>query len=76
MQGIEVQSLVGEDSTYRGAAKPMHQTTEPAHPGTCAMQQEEAPQWNVESSAHLPPLEKATCSNENPTEPKIIIINK
>ena len=34
VQGKEVQSLDREDSTFRGATKPMHHTIEHTHPRT------------------------------------------
>ena len=58
MQGIQVQSLIQEDSTCWGAAKPVHHNY-----WTHALSQEKLPQWEArtlqpESSPHLPQLEK------------------
>ena len=65
--GDIVRSLIWEDCTCRGAAKPVHHSCEPgsricwahgpqplkpARPGACALQQEKPPQW--EALALLP----------------------
>ena len=62
MQGPRVQSLVREDPTCRGAAKPVRHsywacephllspratTTEARVPRACALQQEKPPQWEA-----------------------------
>ena len=70
MQGTWVQSLVLEDSTCRGAPKPVShdywdsaETTEAREPRACALQQEKSWQWEAlalqrKSSSCQPRLEK------------------
>ena len=63
MQETQVQSLVWKDSTCHGATKPVSHNMEARAPKTCTLQEEKPPQWEapleLESSPHLPQLEKA-----------------
>ena len=83
IQGTQVQSLVPEDSTCRGTAKPMchnywahmAQVLKPVPPRVCAPQQERPPQWEacaprLESSPCLPQLEKAHMQQQRPSTAK------
>ena len=78
-----VQPLVQEDTTCRGATKPIHQnsracerlgalTTEPHAPRACVPQQKKPPQR--QSSPRSPRLVKSLRRNEDPAQPKIKIL--
>ena len=68
MQETPVWSLVREDRTCRG-------TTEPVHGNYCALEpmlhNELNPRTATKSNLHSLQLEKATCPNEDPAQPKI-----
>ena len=64
MQGTRVLSLVWEDPTYHVQLSPFATTTEARTPRAHAPQQEKPRRWEarapqLESSSHLPQLEKA-----------------
>ena len=84
MQEMWVQFLCQEDPTCCGAVPqlislssraqelqlltPCAATTKAPAPRACALQQEKPVQ--LESSPHLPQLEKSPCNNEDPAKPK------
>ena len=86
MQGTQVQALVQEDPTCRGATKPVRHnywacTLEPAccnywahAPRAHARQQEKPPQWEArtlkETSPRVPQLEKARVQQQRPNAAK------
>ena len=47
MQGTQVQSLLQEEATCSGAAKPMHHNSWAHAPGAHALQQEKPLQWEA-----------------------------
>ena len=74
MLEAQVQSLVREDPTRRGATKPVHHdywagTVEPGHHNYWAQapQQEKPRQWEARELQ----LEKSLRGNEDPAQPKI-----
>ena len=69
--GTQVQFLVQEDPTCRGTTKPTSHDYWSPHPRAHALQQEKPPQWEawtpqLESSPHLPQLEKACAQQPRP----------
>ena len=70
MQGTWVWSLIQEDSTCSGAAKPMH--SEPACPRAGALQLEKPPQWEI----CLLQLEKACVQQQQQQQFFLVDINE
>ena len=83
MQRTLAQSLVQEDPTCCGAAKPVHlsawahglQLLKPARPGAGALQQEKPMQWEAHVPSYRVALhsqqpEKAQDSSKEPVQPK------
>ena len=85
MQGMWVWSLVWEDSTYRGAAKPVYHNyrvralapMKPACPRASASQQEKPPQWEACAQqwrvAPTCPPKKAHAKQWRPSTAKITV---
>ena len=81
MQGTRLRALVWEDPTCRGATGPMSHNYWACASGACAPQQGRpqwweacAPRWRVDPARHN--WRKPSHRNEDPTQPKINIINK
>ena len=81
MQGTRVRALVWEDSTCRGATGPVSHNYWAWASGACTPQQERprewearAPRWRVAPTRRN--WRKPSHRNEDPTQPKIKIINK
>ena len=81
IQGTRVRALVWEDPTCRGATGPVSHSYWAWASGACAPQQERprqweacAPRWRVAPTRRN--WRKPSHRNEDPTQPKINIINK